>query len=63
MVGEQASLVTAHTKVIDKDGTCGGWFRGGVEGASEGSKDVGDVFVKVSYFARRFSDELSLIVW
>lgn len=63
MVGEKASFITAHTKVIDKDGTCGGRFRGGVEGASKGSKDVGDVFVKITYFARCFSDELGLIVW
>lgn len=63
MVGEQASFVTAHAKMVDKDGTCGGWFRGGVEGASKGSKDVGNVFVKVTYFARRFSNELGLIVW
>lgn len=62
MVGEQASFVTAHAKMIDKHGTCGGWFRGGVEGAFEGSKDVGDVFVEVTHFARRFSDELGLIV-
>lgn len=63
MVGEQASLVTAHAEMIDEDGTCGGWFRGGVEGTFEGSKDVGDVFVEITYFARRFSDELGLIVW
>lgn len=49
--------------MIDKDGTCGGWFRGRVEGAFEGSKDVGDVFVELTCFARRFSDELDLIVW
>ena len=48
--------------MIDKDGTGGGWFRGGVEGAFEGSEDVGDVFVEVTYFARRFSDEFRLIV-
>ena len=49
--------------MVDKYGTCGGWFRGGVEGALEGGKDFGDVFVEVTYFARRFSDELCLIVW
>ena len=63
MIGEQASLVTAHAKMIDEDGTCRGWFRGGVEGAIEGSKNVGDVFVEVTYFARRFSHKLDLIVW
>ncbi len=63
MVGEQAALVAAHAKMIDKDGTCGCWFRRGVEGALEGSEDVGDVFVEVPHFARRFSDKLGLIVW
>ena len=61
MVGEQAALVTAHTKMINKDRTGGGRFRGGVKGAFEGSEDVGDVFVEVTYFARCFSDELRLI--
>lgn len=63
MVGKETPLVTAHAKMIDQDRTCGGWFRGGVEGAFEGSQDVGNVFVEVTYFACRFSDELGLIVW
>lgn len=63
MVGEQTSLVTAHAKMIDKDGACCGWFRGGIERAFEGSEDVGDIFVEVAHFAGRFSDELGLIVW
>lgn len=62
MIGKQASLVTTHAKMIDKDRAGGGWFRGGVEGALEGSKNVGDVFVEVTYFARRFSNELCLIM-
>ena len=49
--------------MIDKDGTGSGWFRRRVEGAFEGSKNVGDIFVEVTYFARRLSDELSLIRW
>ena len=49
--------------MIDKDRTCSGWFRSGVEGASKGSKNVGDVLVEVPYFTRAFSDELGLIVW
>ena len=49
--------------MIDKDRTCSGWFRGGVEGAFKGSKDVGDVLIEVPYFARTFSNELGLIVW
>lgn len=49
--------------MIDKDGTRGGWFRGGVEGAFKGGQDVGDVLVEVTYFARCFSDKLSLIMW
>ena len=63
MVSEQASLVTAHAEMIDEDRTCGGWFGGRIEGAFEGGKDVGNVFVEVTYFACRFSDELSLIGW
>ncbi len=63
MIGEQTSLVAAHAEMIDKDRTCGGRFRGGVEGALEGSKDVGDVFVKVTYLARRFPDEFGLVGW
>ena len=63
MVGKQASFVPAHAEMIDQDGTCSGWFRGRVEGALKGSKDTGDVFVEVTYLARRFSDELGLIGW
>ena len=49
--------------MIDKDGTCSGGFRGGVEGASKGSKNVGDILIEVPYFTRAFSNELGLIVW
>ena len=63
MVSEQASLIPAHAKMIDEDGTCSGWFRRGVEGALEGSKNIRDVLVEVTYLARRFSDELGLIRW
>ena len=63
MIREKTSLVTAHAEMINKDRTCSGWFRGWVEGASKGSKNVGDVLIEVAYFARAFSDELGLIVW
>ena len=49
--------------MIDKDGTSSGRFRGGVEGAFKRSKDVGDVFVEVTYLTCGFSDEFSLIMW
>lgn len=63
MVGEQAPLVSPHAKMIDEDGTGSGWFRGRVEGAFEGSKNVGDIFIEVTYFPRRLSYELRLIRW
>ena len=62
MVGEQASLITAHAKMIDENGAGCCWFRGGVKRALEGSKDVENVFVEVTYFVRRFSNELGLVV-
>ena len=49
--------------MIDKDRTGSGWFRGGVEGASKGSKNVRDVLIEIPYFTRAFSNELGLIVW
>lgn len=63
MVSKQASFVPTHAEVIDNDGTCGGGLRGRVEGALEGSKGIRDVFVEITNLARRFSDELGLIVW
>ena len=62
MVGEEAPFIAAHAEVIDKDRTCCGRLRGGVEGSFEGSEDVGDVLVEIACLTRRFPDKLRLIM-
>jgi hypothetical protein len=61
VVGEQAPFVAPHAQVINEQDTGRRVVRGGIEGASEGSQDAGNILVKLANFATNSTNHFRLV--
>lgn len=63
MVREEAALVAPDAEMVDQQGARDSRRLGGVEASFKGDKEVGDIAIEITNFARDGTDELGLVGW
>lgn len=63
MVREETALVSPDAEMVDQQGARDSRCLGRVEASFEGGKEVGDIAIEITNFARDGTDELGLVGW